>query len=698
MEKTQKVLKKFVSFILTFVLSFGSYVFPVFAALPDDNDAPTIEEVVDAYEDLIDQKEKVTDKIDEINLLVPTDVPAKVEAVASVEAYLTELDDIFTNKISGVDTPNTLKVVTTEYNVITVIVDFNDLSDTTNLGISLTNETMKAQVLKDTYSMLQEYCYQLEFVYNYLEQSETYTKIINAAGNAFDDVSHYVQILKDLGITFDDELYETYQEQLATLMIADDDLTENTTKVEKLIEDLKVYDSSIKEILRNGLKTKFNELKNTIDSSTLEGTEITNIKSDIATVIIELDTPTCDLDQLLTDYEDLMYDYHMLVVNNPNENFVDGQISNLNELLSKTQDLDLTKEQIDIIVDLVNSNNVVLPEFFTMEELISVIDADALSEKLISGELDYEALDSFVNLNNTHSDLNFIINDLKNIVSSNTDLTNYLNNKIDNGIFGENGGYIQILSNIKNESKTDEERLEILNKLDLIEYSLEMLIAKQLPSSNELVTPITDKIEELREFYNKSCDNTLTNLTVNGIELDTNESNHKIYVGNNVTELQILFERSNPNSKVEILNGKDLKVGSNEVIVIVTAENGEVRQYTLEVVRAEEVVATTMETTDTDDVETITLNNSVVEDEETIKEEIKNTSDSALKYNEEVEEDGLNGLTVLLIVIGIALVGFGVYKIFGEKEDQKIEKAFEQPKTNKPKSSTSKNNKNKKRK
>jgi hypothetical protein len=76
------------------------------------------------------------------------------------------------------------------------------------------------------------------------------------------------------------------------------------------------------------------------------------------------------------------------------------------------------------------------------------------------------------------------------------------------------------------------------------------------------------------------------------------------------------------NVKVEILNAKDLKVGSNEVIVIVTAENGEVRQYTIEVIRAEATpVVTTTEADDTDEIVVTPLTNNV--SNETVEEERK---------------------------------------------------------------------------
>ena len=56
MEKTQKILKRFISLILTFAISFGSYVFPVFAALPEDNETRTIEDIDSELEKCIMQQ------------------------------------------------------------------------------------------------------------------------------------------------------------------------------------------------------------------------------------------------------------------------------------------------------------------------------------------------------------------------------------------------------------------------------------------------------------------------------------------------------------------------------------------------------------------------------------------------------------------------------------------------------------------
>lgn len=694
MKKTQSICKKFLAVVLTFALTFGTYIIPVSASPINETESKTLENVLDAYESLKLHKKEVTDKIEEINNTLPVS-NAKTKAIEEANEYLEEFNESFHNNSLNEAERETLTVKTTAYNVITVTVDFKNVS---TLGLNITNEQMKTQIYNDTYNLLKDYDYQLSFVLKYLNQSEEYTEILNAIGDKFEIVSAYIQELDNLNITYDRNLYGTYATQFATLMIADG--TEQDIENAKLLSDnFNVYNSSINSILKNGLIQKYNELNTEVNNSTLSGLE--SIKSQIETSINSLNEINSDLIALSNTYSVLLNEYNVLVENNdkqnPTEEYINSKILEIKNTLNTIIGSNITVDQINTILEI--TSNTVTPTTLDMETLVSLMDKDLLAEKLISGELNYEILNSFIDLYNNHMDIILSISTLKsdientqNIDINKEELNKYLNSQIDNEVFGTNSEYLNYLNSIENISKTEDERLQILNKLDLIDFSLELLKETLVPS-DESVTIINDKISELREFYNKSCDNTLTNLTVNGIELDVNESNHKIYVGNDITDLQVLFESSNPNAKVEILNGKNLKVGTNEVIVIITAENGEVRQYTLEVVRAEKdsALISTTNTQETvsssNEVSISILNNSVNDDtvlEEEKDSETRNTSDSAEKYNEEVEEEkGMSALTVLLIVLGIALVGFGIYKIFGEKEDKKIEKAFEQPKINK---------------
>ena len=192
-----------------------------------------------------------------------------------------------------------------------------------------------------------------------------------------------------------------------------------------------------------------------------------------------------------------------------------------------------------------------------------------------------------------------------------------------------------------------------------------------------------------------ASDNTLTELVVNGLELDVNELTGTIYVGYQVEVLDVIATTTNGNASVQIIKPEVLVVGNNEVRIIVTSLDGQVREYILNVIRqgefadqgdaedettntqveatplevkpnkSEEVAVTTLANTND------SANTSTVEDEETTTDEEKDEKE-AKKYDEEIAEDeeGLNGFTVLLIVGGIALIGFGIYMLFGDKDDE----------------------------
>ena len=192
-----------------------------------------------------------------------------------------------------------------------------------------------------------------------------------------------------------------------------------------------------------------------------------------------------------------------------------------------------------------------------------------------------------------------------------------------------------------------------------------------------------------------ASDNTLTELVVNGLELDVNELTGTIYVGYQVEVLDVIATTTNGNASVQIIKPEVLVVGNNEVRIIVTSLDGQVREYILNVIRQGEfadqgdaedettntqVEATPLEVTpnESEEVAVTTLantndsaNTSTVEDEETTTDEEKDEKE-AKKYDEEIAEDeeGLNGFTVLLIVGGIALIGFGIYMLFGDKDDE----------------------------
>lgn len=91
----------------------------------------------------------------------------------------------------------------------------------------------------------------------------------------------------------------------------------------------------------------------------------------------------------------------------------------------------------------------------------------------------------------------------------------------------------------------------------------------------------------------KSSDNYLENILVNDGELkpnfDKNNSNYNIKVPNDVEELDLKLIASDTKSTINIIGNDNFKIGMNVVTIEVTAEDGSVRVYTLNVERDEKV-------------------------------------------------------------------------------------------------------------
>jgi len=697
MKKTRNIFKKFICLILTSILTFGSYVFPVFAALPEDSEAPSISDVMLKYDEFKDELDGLNAEITTIRSSAMSG--ELTTAVERVEQNVSSIENMFHFNLGE----EKLIVRTTEFNVITVTVDFTE----PDLAISLANDLMKNQVLKDTETILDNITSNITDMKNFLTESikvehQDYLIKINELNVMFNNIMQYIPKLVDLGVEVNHQTYMDYSNEITRLTAASN--TPDINAASELLESMKLHlddstnNTGLKQILKSKLLEKYTELNElATENSTIPGMDaVIDATANTKTEIENNDA----YDLLSNDYLTQLDNYNNLIKEqektNP-EQYIKTSVSDAFKSLSESFGLKITKEQYETINTLIGTN---VPT--TVEQLIGFIDVDELTEKLISGELTYEVLVEYVKFVNIHQITASKINGLTSELGSSV-YSPDIDDAVLTDIFSESGKYIDYLKNqIKNESKTEEERLEILNKLDLVEISvLKFGNTFSIQPNTDAIIPIMEKIEELREFYNKSCDNTLSNLKVNDIELDLKEESHKIYVGNDVTKLDLSYLKNNEKATVEVVNSEELKVGSNEVIIKVTAENGEIREYVLEVIRAEkEVAATTTENNTKEEVKATQMSTNNYSDEtidntveEETEEEKSNTSDSNEKYNEELEEEkGLNGLTVLLIVVGIALVGFGVYKIFGEKEDKKIERAFSNPQPKKQQTSSKKKN------
>lgn len=694
MKKTRSLFKKLFAALMSLVLTFGTSIVPVMALedVTSNDTIKTVSDVITAYNNFKTEKNKITDKINELQN--SGDVgSAKQEAITEATEVLDEINNTFNN-----DTLNL------EIDGASVLVDFKD---DTSLGV---NDDIKSQVINESLNTIETYNSLVIITLEYLNQSEEYTQAINLAGQKLDISNNYVQALEKINVTFDSDLFETYSQELVILMASESN-EENLNNLGTLSNNIDNYNEYLKNALKNSLVSKYDDLSNTVNNSKVPGLD--SIKSSIESnknlLASDGDLVTITTSYLkdLSDYKKAVDDY---AVTTPTEEYVDNNISSINENLNKIYGINLSTEKIDLILSML-SDKTILDNTFTLKNLSGALNQTELADKISNGELNNDILKSFVDLYNNQLEIVKTYNDIKTVIDNSSigtkdELKTYLNESAYN-IVNDSMGYE--LGNVYNATGTDEERLQILNKIGIIGQVANYLEGKL----NINIDEITFRVESLSEYYSKSCNNKISSLIVNDIELDINELNHKIYVGNDVTSLKILVEKLGQDSIVEILNADNLKVGSNEVIILIKAPNGDIRQYTLEVIRAEKeatLVAPVVKKTNSNTTATVTTlgvktNDDVSLDEDIEdKKDISNTSDSDKKYNEKVkEEDGLSFWVVFIIVILIAIIGYIIYKLFGEKEDVKIEKAFSNQSINKSrpvnKNTTNKNRpKNKKRK
>ena len=87
---------------------------------------------------------------------------------------------------------------------------------------------------------------------------------------------------------------------------------------------------------------------------------------------------------------------------------------------------------------------------------------------------------------------------------------------------------------------------------------------------------------------NNYIENLLVHEGVIEPEFDKNTSNYEVSVRNTLTSVNIDVELEDANATYEIIGNKDLKKGSNIVTIRVTAENGDIRDYTIDVILQED--------------------------------------------------------------------------------------------------------------
>ena len=84
----------------------------------------------------------------------------------------------------------------------------------------------------------------------------------------------------------------------------------------------------------------------------------------------------------------------------------------------------------------------------------------------------------------------------------------------------------------------------------------------------------------------RSKNNNLKSLSINNDKITLSKNtNYKYIVEHNITNLTIKTETEDKKAKVEIIGGNNLRVGSNQVKILVTAENNDIKTYVITVLR-----------------------------------------------------------------------------------------------------------------
>ena len=170
-----------------------------------------------------------------------------------------------------------------------------------------------------------------------------------------------------------------------------------------------------------------------------------------------------------------------------------------------------------------------------------------------------------------------------------------------------------------------------------------------------------------------SGNNTLSSLSVAGteIELSGDVTEYNITVGNDVTEVNLEYTLSDLTATVSsIVAPEELAIGENTIIIVVVAENGEEKTYTVVVTR-EDVV----KENETTQVSAVNYSNDSYTDN-TINE--GNNNETTKNDNNNNKEDNKKQVTkdesklsrIVIIVLILGAIGGLIYLIFKDDDDE----------------------------
>ena len=179
-----------------------------------------------------------------------------------------------------------------------------------------------------------------------------------------------------------------------------------------------------------------------------------------------------------------------------------------------------------------------------------------------------------------------------------------------------------------------------------------------------------------------SSNNSLSSLSVAGNEITLNDetTEYSLTVANDVTTVDLEYVLASDSAHVySIAAPEELAVGENVITIVVEAENGDKKTYTITVTREE---ATNTQEENTENVVSPVNyqedTNNYVDDSDDKKEEINvdktEDDDKKSEDKEETKDESKLSRIIIIILILLAIAGL-IYLIFKDDDDEETKKA-----------------------
>lgn len=176
---------------------------------------------------------------------------------------------------------------------------------------------------------------------------------------------------------------------------------------------------------------------------------------------------------------------------------------------------------------------------------------------------------------------------------------------------------------------------------------------------------------------NASSNNNITSLTVNGqsISLEEGKLDYEITVSSDVTEANVDAILENDSATKVISGPTTLEYGDNKYTITITAKNGNVKIYTVNVIR--EGSAEEEKTSEEPVVTTISNNVNNRENDDNVIEDVTTNLpiEDTTEGIEPKEEKGFNLSKIIMIILILIVIAALIYLIFKDDDDEEEKKA-----------------------